>query len=367
MINPNLNKLSDQYLFSQISKTIKSKQNVINLSVGDVSLPLPIKVIEAGKTAVDKLKDKKTFKGYPPETGYDFFKQAVKSYYNRINVDVDENEIFVSDGIKSDMGLFFNVLDKGKVLLPCPSYPAYIEASTIRGNEVVFYSELPDKTDADIIIICSPNNPTGKAMDKDELSGWVKLARKSGALILYDAAYEAYITSNAPKSIFEIDGANECAVEFCSLSKTAGFTGLRCGYTIVPKKCGLNESWRRAKSCLTNGVSFVTQEMACCALTDALPDIKANIKYYMKNAEIFVSALKGAYFTGGVDSPYIWLKVGDSYKEFYKLLDTYGLGVTPGAGFGNGGEQFIRINSFCSRQDALIAATQLKEYLFCPR
>ena len=365
MINSNLSKLSQEYLFSEVGRIIRSRKEVINLSIGDVKLPLPAAVVEAGVKAAEELKDAKTFRGYPPESGYDFFKQAVVSYYARRNVAIDEDEVFVSDGIKSDMNLFLNMLERGKVLLPSPCYPAYIDANLIRGNEIEFYTSYEDVNDkkADIIIICSPDNPTGKVMGRGELSEWVRYAKRTGAIILFDAAYEAFVTSESPRSIYEIEGARECAVEFCSMSKTAGFTGVRCGYTTVPKESGLKDVWQRVKSCCSNGVSYITQSMAKCALTTAYDDIMSNITYYLDNGKLIASVLSDADFMGGSDSPYIWLKCGDSHKEFYRLLDKYGLGVTPGIGFGERGCEYVRINSFCSRQDALIAAERLKKYL----
>ncbi len=363
MINTNISELKEQYLFSEIGRIIKSRNDVINLSIGDVSLPLPKAVVEAGKRAASELSEKATFRGYPPESGYDFFKDAVKKYYSKKGTEIDESEIFASDGIKSDMSVFLNVLSRGKTLLPSPSYPAYVEANILRGNEIEFYDGIPYKSKADIIVICSPDNPTGRAMSRDELKEWVDYAKATGALIFYDAAYEAFVKSGAPRSIFEIEGARECAVEFCSMSKTAGFTGVRCGYTVVPKECGLNKIWSRAKSCLSNGVSYISQRMAQCALTYAYDDIMANVNYYVENARIMSNALKGAQKVGGTDSPYIWLKCGDSYAEFYKLLDIYKLGVTPGIGFGERGREYVRINSFCSREDALRAAEGLKRYL----
>ncbi len=363
MINPLLSELKEQYLFSEIGKIIKSRSDVINLSIGDVSLPLPEKVVQAGIKAASELSDKATFRGYPPEDGYDFFKAAVKKYYMRRGTRVEEDEIFASDGIKSDMSVFLNVFGRGKALLPSPSYPAYIEANTVMGNEIEFYDGIPYGKKADIIVICSPDNPTGRAKDRGELAEWVDYARKTKAVILYDAAYEAFIRSGAPRSIYEIEGARECAVEFCSLSKTAGFTGVRCGYTVVPKECGLNKAWRRLKSCLSNGVSYISQRMAECALDTAYDETMANISYYLNNASVMAAALSGAEFSGGIDSPYIWLKCGDSLAEFYKLLDMYGLGVTPGVGFGD--KEFVRINAFCSEENAFLAASRLKRYLFC--
>lgn len=360
-INKNLNLLSKDYLFTEIGEMIKNRDDVINLSIGDVKLPLPDSVIMAGKKAADELRYGKSFRGYPPESGYEFLKQAVKRYYALRNIEIDMDEIFISDGIKSDMSLFLNLFGKSRVLLPSPSYPAYVEANVIRGNEIYLYNGVTDKQ-ADIIVICSPDNPTGRAMSKDELSEWIKVAKKNKSVIFYDAAYEAFISSDAPRSIFEIDGARDCAVEFCSLSKTAGFTGIRCGYTVVPKECGLSESWKRAKSCLSNGVSYISQRMAECALTTGLNDVIANIMYYKQNARLFTEAMKNAVFTGGVDSPYIWVSCDDSRKAFKILLDEYGLAVTPGIGFGSEGEGHLRINCFCTYENALSAAKRLKEY-----
>lgn len=366
MTNKNLEKLSSSYLFSQIGKIIEDRKNVIDLSVGDVKLPLPQEVTEAARRAADELCRAETFRGYPPESGYDFFKRAVATYYSRRNLEVDCDEIFVSDGIKSDMNLFLSVLERGKVLLPSPTYPAYAEANIIRGNEVIYYDVTPPDEAADIVVICSPDNPTGRVMTRSELSAWVEYADSAGAVILFDAAYEAFVKDkDALRSIFEIEGARKCAVEFCSFSKTAGFTGVRCGYTVVPKECGLNDKWRRVKSCCTNGVSYITQRMAECALTTAYDKVVENTAYYLQNASLLLDALEGGEVTGGKNSPYIWLRCGDSYKEFFKLLDMYGLGVTPGAGFGKGGEEFVRINSFALRDDIIAAADRLKRYMFC--
>lgn len=365
MINENFDKLSESYLFSQVSKIIRSRSDVINLSVGDARLPLPQKVTDAGAKAVYDLSQAKTFRGYPPEGGYDFFKQAIKSYYLRKGVAVDESEIFVTDGIKSDMAIFLNALSKVKVLLPSPCYPAYVDVNVLHGNEISYYTDFPPQERADVIFICSPSNPTGKAMNRDELSAWVNYANKNGSVIFYDSAYEAFVSSDAPTSIFSIDGARECAVEFCSLSKTAGFTGVRCGYTVVPMESKLNKIYARLKSCASNGVSFVTQAMGACALTDGYEQVASNIKYYRRNASVMLDALNGVErSSGGVDSPYIWFECGDSWKEFYKLLDVYGIGVTPGIGFGHSGSKFVRINAFCYYDEAVEAAKRLKRYVF---
>ncbi|MBR2970328.1 MAG: aminotransferase class I/II-fold pyridoxal phosphate-dependent enzyme [Clostridia bacterium] len=363
MISSNYYKLSEQYLFSRIGRIISERHGAINLSIGDVSLPLPREVSEAGARAAMELGDKSTFRGYPPECGYDFLRKAVARYYNDRGVTVDQSEVFISDGIKSDMAMFFHVFNRGKVLLPTPCYPAYIDVCAIFGFEVSFYEDAPSEEKADIIVICSPDNPTGRAKSKAELEAWVRYAKRTGAIILYDAAYEAFVQSGAPRSIYEIEGARECAVELCSFSKTAGFTGLRCGYTVVPSECGLGKVWARLKSSLSNGVSYVTQRMAECALTSALDKIRGNVKQYLDNAALFRSALSGADFVGGEDSPYIWLRVGDGKAEFYRFLDEYNLGVTPGYGFGRNGDGYVRINSFCSKENAIVAAQRLRDWV----
>lgn len=364
MINGNINLLNEQYLFAKVGSMIGSASGVINLSIGDVKLPLPHKVVQAGEEAAAELSKAETFRGYPPYGGYDFFKAAVREYYFSRGIDVAEDEIFASDGIKSDLFLMLNALERGTVLLPEPCYPAYVEANVLRGNKIEYYSSFPPIKPADYIVICSPDNPTGRAMNREELALWVDYAIKNGAIILFDAAYEAFVTSGAPRSIFEIAGAETCAVELSSMSKTAGFTGIRCGYTVVPHKSGLNKAWARIKSCLSNGVSYISQRMAACALTSAIENIRANIRYYLNNAMVLTEALKGTEFVGGVDSPYIWLSCGDSYGEFHKLLEMYGLGVTPGVGFGEKGENHVRINSFCTYGEAVEAAKRLKRYVY---
>lgn len=364
MINENFNKLSETYLFSQVSRIIRGRSDVINLSVGDARLPLPQVIADAGAKAASELSQAKTFRGYPPESGYDFFKQAVQDYYMRKGVALQKNEIFVSDGIKSDMATFLRVFGKVSVLLPSPCYPAYVDANVLHGNEISYYTDFPPPQRADVIIICSPSNPTGKSLSIAELSKWVDYAKKTESIILYDSAYEAFVSSDAPTSIYCIDGAKDCAVEFCSLSKTAGFTGVRCGYTVVPNECGLNKVYARLKSCLTNGVSYITQAMGACALTNGYEAIVANINYYRRNAAIMLEALGDVECSGGVDSPYIWLRCGDSWKEFHKLLDVYGLGVTPGVGFGQSGSKYVRINAFCYYDEAIEAAKRLKRYVF---
>lgn len=362
-MNELIGKLNKRYIFSEVNGIIKSRSGVINLSVGDVCLPLPQSIIKAGKRAADELKSKRTFRGYSPESGYDFFKDAIVSYYQGSGVKIRPTEVFISDGIKSDMSAFLNVFGRCDVLLPSPCYPAYVDANVLYGNKISYYHDFPPPQKSDVIVICSPNNPCGNALTQKELKAWVKYARDNKSIILFDAAYEAFVTSDAPRSIYQIEGASECAVEFCSLSKTAGFTGIRCGYTVVPEECGLNDVWKRLKSCLSNGVSYITQRMGECALTTGYEDVKKNIRYYQKSAKVLLEALSGASKSGGVDSPYIWLKVGNSWDEFYRLLDEYKIGVTPGIGFGQCGNEYVRINSFCSTEQASFAAEKLYEYV----
>lgn len=361
MINSNLSKLSKRYLFSEVGELVRRQAGAINLSIGDVKLPIPAKVVEVGASAARELSKERTFRGYPPECGYDFFRRAVVGYYEARGVTVGEDEVFASDGIKSDLSVFLNVLSRGKVILPTPTYPAYIDANILLGNELIFCTE-PPKFGADVVIICSPDNPTGRAMSAEELYGWVSYCNEHGVVLLFDAAYEAFVTSGAPRSIFEIPNSRTCAVEFCSLSKTAGFTGIRCGYTVVPRESELNSAWRRVKSCMTNGVSYITQRMAECALSEALREVQSNVGFYLSNAKLMAEALAGADFCGGTDSPYIWLKCGNSNEAFGILLGEYGLGVTPGIGFGEAGKEFVRINAFCTREEAIIAAEKLKSY-----
>lgn len=357
-MNENYLKLRDQYLFVEVKKKIRERDDVIDLSVGDVRLPLPKAVCEAGIKAATELNHIESFRGYPPENGYDFLRQAVVSYYKG-RVSLYEDEVFVSDGIKSDMNMFLDLFSGAKVILRSPTYPAYIEANTLKGNEIVFCDE-PPATPADLVILCSPDNPTGVTMPRAELENWLRYCHKVGATLIFDAAYESFAASTSVRSIFELDGARDCAVEFCSLSKTAGFTGVRCGYTVICKENKLARIWKRVKACTTNGVSYVTQRMAECALTSALKEVRANTHYYLTNAEILRSALDDAEFCGGEESPYIWLRSG--IGGFERLLE-FGVGATPGLGFGETGREFVRLNSFCLRSDAIEAAKRLKKFV----
>lgn len=349
--------LSEQYLFVEVSKKIKAKKDIIDLSVGDVRLPLPKAICEAGERAAREMGNGDQFRGYPPERGYDFMRRAVKEYYGD-RVALCEDEIFISDGIKSELSMFLDLFLGAKVILQAPTYPAYLEANILKGNKIEFCSSPPDHA-VDLVILCSPHNPTGEVMTLTQLKEWVDYCLRCGATLVFDAAYEAFAAEGEVKSVFEAEGARECAVEMCSLSKTAGFTGLRCGYTVICKENRLNSAWRRVKSCTSNGVSYITQRMAECALTSALDGIRANVDYYLKNARIIMEALYGMEFSGGSSSPYIWLRCGAD--GFDRLLDC-GVGVTPGIGFGEAGKEYVRINSFCLRSEAIEAAKRLKSF-----
>ena len=378
-INTNYENLEQSYLFSTIAKKVNEFSNahpdakIIRLGIGDVTLPLCNAVIKAMHKAVDEMGNQSTFRGYGPEQGYDFLRTAVQGYYKTHNVDLDLDEIFISDGAKSDLG---NILDlfakENTVLVPDPVYPVYVDTNVMAGRKVIFANAnkengfLPmsdESVKADIIYICSPNNPTGAVYNKEQLKKWVDYALAQNAVILYDAAYECFISdSSLPRSIFEIEGAKNCAIEFCSLSKTAGFTGTRCGYTIVPKNLEkLNKMWLRRQTTKFNGVPYIVQRAAEAVFTEeGQKEIKENIGYYKENAKIISDTLEkcGIWHVGGKHSPYIWLKCPDnmsSWEFFDKLLNDLQIVGTPGAGFGKNGEGFFRLTSFGSKENTVEA------------
>ncbi len=384
-INNNYQNLEQSYLFSTVAKKVKefSEKNpdkkVIRLGIGDVTRPLCKAVVEAMHRAVDEMGVQETFRGYGPEQGYDFLREAVKKYYSERNVGLELDEIFISDGAKSDLG---NILDlfsnDNVVLVPDPVYPVYVDTNIMAGRKVVFvnangdndFLPMPDKdVKADIIYICSPNNPTGAVYNKAQLTEWVRYANENKAVILFDSAYECFISDKElPRSIYEIEGAKDCAIEFCSLSKTAGFTGTRCGYTIVPKALGaLNKMWVRRQTTKFNGVPYIVQRGAEAVFSEeGQKEIKENIDYYKENAKIISETLDecGIYYTGGKHSPYIWLRCPNNMKswEFFDyLLENAQVVGTPGAGFGVNGEGYFRITSFGSRENTLEAMKRFKK------
>lgn len=383
-INKNYQNLEQSYLFSTVARKVKefSEKNpdkkIIRLGIGDVTRPLCNAVIEAMHKAVDEMSNQSTFRGYGPEQGYDFLREAVKGYYAKRNVQLELDEIFISDGAKSDLGNILDLFDKDNtVLVPDPVYPVYVDTNIMAGRKVLYinangsndFLPMPDmNVKADIIYICSPNNPTGAVYNKSQLKEWVDYALSNNAVILFDAAYECFISDkNLPKSIYEIERAKECAIEFCSLSKTAGFTGTRCGYTIVPNSLGaLNKMWVRRQTTKFNGVPYIVQRGAEAVFSkEGQKEINENINYYKENAKIISETLDkcGIGYTGGKHSPYIWLKCPNNMKswEFFDyLLEQIQVVGTPGAGFGVNGEGYFRLTSFGSRENTLEAMERFK-------
>jgi LL-diaminopimelate aminotransferase len=390
-INQNFLNLKDSYLFSTVARKVneyKSKnpgKKIISLGIGDVTLPLVPAVISAMHTAVDEMSKAETFRGYGEEQGYKFLREAIKDYYLKCNVSLDITEIFISDGAKSDIG---NILDifgqENTVLIPDPVYPVYVDTNIMDGRKIVFADAtvgngfLPSPSgnvQPDIIYICSPNNPTGAVYDASQLQKWIDYANDLGAIILFDAAYEAFIgDKNLPHSIFEIPGAKTCAIEFCSFSKTAGFTGTRCGYTVVPheltrENTKLNSLWLRRQTTKFNGTAYIVQRGAEAVFTETgFSEIKQNIAYYLENAQIISDTLDklGIWHIGGKNSPYIWLKCpnnAESWDFFDLLLNDVNIVGTPGAGFGKNGEGFFRLTAFGNREDVLEATRRLESTL----
>lgn len=387
-INENYAKLKESYLFSEIAHRVSAfskehpEKKLIRMGIGDVILPLCDAVVSAMKQASEEMGKAETFRGYGPEQGYDFIKEKIREYYAKRGVSLSPDSIFISDGAKSDLGNILDIFSKDNtVLIPDPVYPVYVDTNVMDGRKIVFadanekngFLPLPDdKTDADIIYICSPNNPTGAVYDREGLTKWVDFAKKHGSVILFDAAYEAFVADKElPRSIYEIEGAKECAIEFCSLSKTAGFTGTRCGYTVVPEELifgghSLNKFWLRRQTTKFNGVSYIVQRAAEAVFSDeGQKQIIENINYYRENARIITSAFDelGITYFGGKNSPYIWMKCPDgmdSWTFFDRLLTDAGVVGTPGAGFGENGEGFFRLTSFSNYENTTEAMERFK-------
>lgn len=390
-INKNYQNVAQSYLFSTIAKKVNEfaaanpDKKIIRLGIGDVTLPLCKAVVDAIKSAADEMGKIETFRGYGPEQGYDFLKTKLQDYYKSHSVELDLDEIFISDGAKSDLGNILDLFDiNNTVLVPDPVYPVYVDTNIMAGRKVIYtnanaqndFLPLPDDSvRADIIYLCSPNNPTGAVYNKEQLKLWVDYANKNNAVILFDSAYECFITDeNLPRSIFEIEGAKTCAIEFCSLSKTAGFTGTRCGYTVVPKSLVfdgvmLNKMWLRRQTTKFNGVPYIIQRGAEAVFTPVgEKEIQENLSYYKENAKIISETLKkhNIWHIGGKHSPYIWLKCPDnmtSWEFFDYLLENVQIVGTPGSGFGQNGEGYFRLTSFGSRENTLEACNRLDKFL----
>ena len=391
MLLPNMNyaELESSYLFYNISQKIGAylKQNsdahLLRLGIGDVTRPLCQAVIDALHKAVNDQAQASTFHGYMPECGAPFLREAIARHYSKKGVALEVDEIFVSSGASDELGDLLDLFDKSNTaLITEPAYPAYLDASVIAGRSIIklaankengFLPMPPEGVACDIIYLCSPANPTGAAYNREELQRWVDYANENGSVILFDAAYEAFAEDESlPRSIFELDGAKSCAIEICSLSKTAGFTGTRLGYTVIPKmlvrnNMRLNSMWVRNRTTKTNGVSYIIQRGAEAVFTsEGQKQIKENIDFYKANAKILADALDklGIYYTGGKNSPYLWLECPnglESWEMFDLLLDKAQIIGTPGDGFGEAGKGYFRFSSFASREDCELAAKRLCE------
>ena len=389
-INRNYDNLVPNYLFAEIAKRTNAyiaahpDEKVIKLGIGDVTLPLAPVVVDALKAGADELGVKETFKGYPDYEGYAFAREAVSKYYASFGVKVDADEIFISDGAKSDTGNIGDIFGtENVVLVTDPVYPVYVDSNIMAGREIVYapstaengFCAMPDPSvHADIIYLCSPNNPTGAAYTAEQLKVWIDYAKANDAIILYDSAYEAFITDDCPRSIFAVEGARECAIEFCSLSKTAGFTGTRCGYTVIPKELerdghNIYKLWYRREATKFNGVSYPVQCAAAAVFSEeGLRQIKENLDYYKENARIISKAMDelGIYYTGGKNSPYIWLRCPNgmgSWEFFDYLLNNAQVVGTPGEGFGECGKGYFRLTSFGGRENTIEAIERIKKLL----
>lgn len=388
MLKPNMyyDQLKESYLFYNIAQKTKKylelhpEQTLLRMGIGDVSLPLCDAVIRALHEAVNEQAEKESFHGYMPECGALFLREAITEYYKRNGIRLSADEVFVSSGASDELGDLLDLFDrKNSALVIEPAYPAYVDANTMAGREIIHLTSgkengfLPDPGEddkADILYICSPNNPTGAVFSYEQLQKWVDFANENGSVILFDAAYEAFIEEDLPHSIFELEGAKTCAIEICSLSKTAGFTGTRLGYTVIPKELqrngmNLNEMWVRNRTTKTNGVSYIIQKGGAAVFTEeGQKQIYSNIRIYKKNAHVLMEVLDklGIWYTGGKNAPYIWMKCPEgmgSWEFFDYLLNEIQVVGTPGAGFGECGEGYFRFSTFGSPEDTKEAAKRL--------
>lgn len=396
-INENFLKLEKNYLFINIAKKVKAfteahpEADIIRMGIGDVTQPIAKCVVEAMKKGVDEMGVKETFKGYEDSgAGYDFLKEAVAGYYKSFGVDIPADDIRINDGAKSDCGNIVDIFgDDNVVLITDPAYPVYVDTNLMNGRKVIYadsneennFAAMPDENvKCDIIYLCSPNNPTGSVYTKEQLKVWIDYAKKNNAIIIYDSAYEAFITEkDVPRSIFAVEGAKECAIEMCSLSKTAGFTGMRCGYTVIPHELVVKASdgsevsiaqlWGRREGSKFNGVSYPVQCAAAAVFTEeGQKQTRANIEYYQNNAKVMASTLDelGIKYTGGKNSPYIWLKCPNnmgSWEFFDYLLENANVVGTPGAGFGKNGEGWFRLTAFGDKDRTVEAMERIKKLL----
>ena len=391
-LNPHYAELNESYLFSTIAHKVADYQkahpdaDIIRLGIGDVTLPLAASVTRAMHDAVEEQAHKETFHGYiPSEQGYGFLREAIRDYYADHGVTLDLSEIFVSDGAKSDLGNLLDLFSQDNtVLVPDPVYPVYVDDNVMAGRKILYlpanaennFLPMPDAAPhADIVYLCSPNNPTGATYTVEQLKAWVRWAKQNDALILFDAAYECFVTEpGLARSIYEVEGAKEVAVEVCSFSKIAGFTGTRCGYTVVPQDIrqgdlSLNKMWLRRQTTKFNGVAYVVQRVAAAVFTpEGMREIRENLNYYRKNAAVIAQALDemGIWYCGGKNSPYIWLRCPnhmDSWAFFDWLLENANVVGTPGEGFGACGQGYFRLTAFGDADRTKEAAQRIKAAL----
>ena len=394
MINTNYANLKNNYLFSTVAEKVRvyseahPQADIIKLGIGDVTKPLAKTVIQALHDAVDENAKAETFMGYGPEQGYAFLREALADYYGKLGADIDADEVFVSDGAKSDIANILDIFSKDcHVVIPDPVYPVYLDTNVMDGRKVSFlnanegnnFLPMPEDLDADekvdILYLCSPNNPTGACYNKEQLQTWVDFANAQGAVIFFDSAYEVFASgTDLPRTIFAIPGARTCAIEIASLSKTAGFTGTRCSYTVVPKELvrdgqSLKDMWFRRQSTKFNGTPYIVQKAAAAVFTEeGYAEIMENIQGYKENAKIIADTLDelGIYYTGGHYSPYVWLKCPNnmsSWEFFDFLLEKAQVVGTPGEGFGKNGEGFFRLTAFNTPERTREAMERLKEIL----
>lgn len=394
MINTNYANLKNNYLFSTVAEKVRvyseahPQADIIKLGIGDVTKPLAKTVIQALHDAVDENAKAETFMGYGPEQGYAFLREALADYYGKLGADIDADEVFVSDGAKSDIANILDIFSKDcHVVIPGPVYPVYLDTNVMDGRKVSFLNAnegnnfLPMPEDlgtdekVDILYLCSPNNPTGACYNKEQLQTWVDFANAQGAVIFFDSAYEVFASgTDLPRTIFAIPGARTCAIEIASLSKTAGFTGTRCSYTVVPKELvrdgqSLKDMWFRRQSTKFNGTPYIVQKAAAAVFTEeGYAEIMENIQGYKENAKIIADTLDelGIYYTGGHYSPYVWLKCPNnmsSWEFFDFLLEKAQVVGTPGEGFGKNGEGFFRLTAFNTPERTREAMERLKEIL----
>lgn len=396
-LNENFLKLEKNYLFINIAKKInafkekKPDADIIRMGIGDVTLPIAPVVVDAMKKACDEMGIKETFRGYEDSgAGYDFLRNAISRYYKSFGADVSPEEIRINDGAKSDCGNIADIFGNDNIILVTdPAYPVYVDSNLMSGRKIIYansneennFTAMPDyNIHADIIYLCSPNNPTGSAYTTEQLKIWIDYAKKNNAIIIYDSAYEAFITEpDIPRSIFCVEGSEEVSIEMCSLSKTAGFTGIRCGYTVIPDalkviasdgtEVSVSQIWGRRQGSKFNGVSYPVQRGAEAVFTEeGLKQIHENISYYKENARIIADTMTktGTKFTGGINSPYIWFKCPknmNSWDFFDLMLEKIAVVGTPGAGFGKNGYNWFRLTSFGDRQRTIEAMQRFESLI----